>query len=82
MALPRFDLRKLTVTAAWLVADGLTIRLATVGRGYVGAETRLALSPGPATIIVEIDGREYRRDVRIVKGCTAEDRFVDVKDVE
>lgn len=82
MSLPAFDLRHLSCDAAWLVADGLTVKLTTVGRTYVRPDMRLSLPPGPALIVLDIDGREYTRRVKLPKGSTTSDHTIDVEELD
>jgi hypothetical protein len=82
MALPAYNLRHLSCDAAWIVANGLTVKLITVGRGYVRPEVRVSLPPGPAQIVLGIDNREYTRNVTLPKGSTDQDYVIDVVDTE
>ncbi|MEX0703901.1 MAG: hypothetical protein WD069_17510 [Planctomycetales bacterium] len=68
------NLRFSTVADFDLIVNGRSYPVAQVAPKFLILETATAIPPGPATLIIRVDGEEERRTIEIVKASSTSTR--------
>jgi hypothetical protein len=58
-----------TVADFELVAAGRSYSVAQVARDFIILETAVEIAPGPATLVIRVNGEELRRDIELPDGA-------------
>lgn len=65
-----------------LIVAGRTLPMGRVGPDQLELRVAVDLPPGPAEVLVEIDGRQHRSAVYLIEGASAASPFVLIRDAD